>query len=896
MNTTPTLSDAGKSNSNTSESERQIFRKKLSSFVYPTMPKTNKSLREESLEKLRIGTNLYELKFIDQYHKLTLFKIEILPLIDNDNFILRRQIYNYIELALPKSFKKSFFGGNILLTFINEDKSEKNNIELIELKEEINNMQYNIKLTKIKEIELKKVNDFQGYNQRIKTVIEILFRSILMRNPNVIKFKDRTIFEIDPKNITNITEKGKENIYRGYITSVNITESGLYMLINNVNKVITGKTVYSKMIEIRNKLKEDNCSMKEIEYKINEYFSRHRTVLTTYGSLKPYRIEEITFDKTPNNTVISIIDINGKKSSVSIINYYRTQYGITIKDINQPLIIAQKNFKNKNLLSENDYIIYLVPELVYITGNEDDEENQNNRRNKFRNIISKTKMDPNKKMSAINTIFNLYNSDKHKKIKKKTGQVVEMKSPQELIDEWGINLGNNLIFDGRLLPQPKLHFKNNVNINPNNGLFRANNPINNKETKEITNNNIFYIYDQNEENKKRINHKDLFAALLKKCKEKEFKLGEGFNPYKVLGYGIQNTNTWDNIYNSLRRIDLSERGKKIIGIIFCSDNLGKYYTNLKNYFLKQCNIPTQHIFTKNIDESQRGRAAHSIQFNIIDQINIKIGGMNYYIDFKESNIIKKNEIFLIIGLDAKTAKKRITYSMVSTKHPKLNMFITQEETCNYTVKEEKNNTLKKMFKNAIEELQKAKCPHSPDYIILYRQGGNEIHNKRLTINELDNFIEVLNDLRERNKDNQNYNYKNTKFYYICCNLKSNLKFFEINEEKKAYKNPKSGLVVDDYVTQKDKYEFYIQPQFVNQGTATPCHYEVMYYDKDICEENNLQKENLEKLSFYLSYYYWTWAGSIRTPSMLKMSTTALDFYYKCLYEENSYFFDVPYYI
>ena len=334
-----------------------------------------------------------------------------------------------------------------------------------------------------------------------------------------------------------------------------------------------------------------------------------------------------------------------------------------------------------------------------------------------------------------------------------------------------------------------------------------------------------------------------------------------------------------------------------MGFIFSSYQLEKYYDKLKNYFLKQCRVPTQHIITRNIDESKKyNRNINSIQYNIVDQINIKMGGMNYYIDFKQSNIIKPNDIFLIIGLDSKFVKKKLTYSMTSTKHPKLNTFITQEETCNNSTKEEKNNTLKKMFRNAINELKKAKCPKSPDYIILYRQGGNEIHNKRLTVNELEHLLEVLKELKEENKDESNYNYKNTKFYYICCNLKSNLKFFEVNENQNSYLNPKSGLIVDDFVTQKDKYEFYLQPQFVNQGTATPCHYQVMYYDKDPVKENDLKKENLEKLSFYLSFYYWTWSGAIRTPAILKMSSTALDFYFRCLYDENGYFFDIPYYI
>jgi hypothetical protein len=45
---------------------------------------------------------------------------------------------------------------------------------------------------------------------------------------------------------------------------------------------------------------------------------------------------------------------------------------------------------------------------------------------------------------------------------------------------------------------------------------------------------------------------------------------------------------------------------------------------------------------------------------------------------------------------------------------------------------------------------------------------------------------------------------------------------------------------------------------VNQGTATPCHYQVLYEDRDPNnDENNLKLEELQLLSFYLSFYYWT---------------------------------------
>ena len=82
-------------------------------------------------------------------------------------------------------------------------------------------------------------------------------------------------------------------------------------------------------------------------------------------------------------------------------------------DKNQPLLIAENNLKNKKLLpsdknslpSEDEYVIYLIPELVYITGIEED-DTKNNKRNKNRNIISKTKMGPSEKMIAINNGIN----------------------------------------------------------------------------------------------------------------------------------------------------------------------------------------------------------------------------------------------------------------------------------------------------------------------------------------------------------------------------------------------------------------------------------------------------------------------------------------------------------
>ena len=657
------------SSKGTSESERLNFKRKLSSYRYPSMPRKNKGLRIDKYNSnILITTNLYELIFIDEYHKFTLYHVDILPEIAADNFPLKRLIHEKLDSKLPWSFKKFFWvGDNLYALITSEKKQDYNNIDMIE---EIKNIKYNIKMKNLKEINLKKVKDFNGENQKVKSIIENLFRNILMKNPNVIKFQDRTIFEIDVKNIEGVNSQNQGKIYKGFTTSAHITESGLYMLINNKHKLITGKTALKKMLEIRSKLKEKNMSNREIFDEINNYFSSHRTILTGYGSFRTYRIKIVNFDRNPKNTNVLIKDFNGTKKNISIINYYKNQYNIDIKDINQPLLEVENNYKaknpkllssyNNNIENEGDNKIYLVPSLVYITGVEDD-GNQNNRRNNCRNIINKTKVDPSKKMSAINGIKDLINLNHHNNIKRNGEEIKEI-SPYDLTKEWGITLRNNLTFIGRIIPQPHIFFKENYLVVPRNGLFRASNPY---KMRIITNDNIFFIYDKNE----KYNHKKLFNDLILKFRNKGFGFSNDFLSNKVLGFGLENTNDWDHIYLSLRHIKVKK--EESFGIIFCSYELEKFYEKLKNYFMNQLNIPTQHIITKKINDSKRG---NSIQFNVVDQINIKRGGLNYYISFDKEGIIKKGELFLIIGLDSNKRNKKITYSMTSTRNQNLNDF------------------------------------------------------------------------------------------------------------------------------------------------------------------------------------------------------------------------------
>ena len=858
------------------------FRTAIRTYDYPQCPKINANLRNDP--KVSIISNLFPIEYIDSIHTIAIYSIEFLPTISDENYPLKRIIQQHLETLLPEEFKKTFFAGNNLYACITNYNNK--NLSSFEFSTSINKVQYKIKINKAKEVNFQEINNNDDKEiQQIKHIIEKLIRFIIMRNPKVIKFQDGTIVNLQQKSniqpLSENTEQGNlENIYKGYMTSVHITNNGLFVRINDINKIISTKSAYKKIIEIRNNnSQKDHTELREL---INDYFRSHRTVLTKYGNFRTYKINAINFDKTPKNTCIKIKDINGKVNNVSISNYFYNQYGIKIKDENQPLIEVERKIKNGE--GSDVEIIYLVPELVYLTGLEDNNASTDNTRRK---ITNKTKMRPGDKIKAINGINDLLNSTVNKKYKNKEGKEIVLKSAKEVKDLYGINIGNNLTIKGRIIPQPHLIFnKGQKFIIPNNGNFHSDNP---NKVIMLTNDNLFYVYDIKEKN----DCTTLFTNIMNKCRMKKFIFSDNFNPKNIRGYALQRTNGWEEISNSLKKA-IPENSPHKFGFVFLSRNMEKYYSQLKNYFINKLNLITQFGITKKLVDQRRG---NTIQFNLLEQFNIKIGGESHYINFVKENVMKENDVYLVIGLKSQVEKKtgKIKYCMTATKNRFLNCIDTSVKECDNN-KMERSKLLHSMFKLAIKNLMDS-SKRNPNFILFYRKGGNYLENLKIAIDEKEVLVNVIKDLENNIKKKDNKNVK-IPFYYLCCNLKSDLKFFEYTDNigNKIYSNPKSGLVIDENVTQKNKFEFFIQPQFVNQGTATPCHYQVMFtYNHS---EDIIKLEQLEKITFYLCYYYFTWSGAIREPGTLKMAETALDFSSKCLYDNNSlnYFFITPIYV
>ena len=842
-------------------------------FVNPTAPTKNQSLRNNDMV-VNLTTNLMKLEISKSEQKLCIYSVSILPELAKDNYSLYSKIQRQIDNELNKYFTRKCFSGNNLFASSNDPKP------VITCNATVENIEYAVTFKKVSQMEITEITDFEGENQRKKSFLEKVIKDILLKNKNTVKFgDDRTIVKIQENNVmyADPNKEDKETIYKGFYTSAQITESGLFLLVLNVNKHVSNITVLEKINNIRNEHK--GLPESEIRKVIEEYFITHKTVLTTYGSLRTYRIKSIDFDTNPRKTSFNVKD-GDRMKTISIEEYYKIQYKVTLKNPDQPLLIAERKTKGKkmskvaekddknkeknetnNQNNQEEPIIFLVPELLYTTGTNTETDSKDKRRN----IISKTKVDPNKKMEEISKINELMNNNNApKSYKGKDGKSYPSKTSAEVSREWGINLGENLTIKGRILPQPKLLYGKNQIVSPNNGNFRSGSTFNGVT---LNSNNFVYVYDKRDNSDIR----NSLKGLLDKGRSKGLNINS--NPNELHGVSLSNFSNWDDIRRSLNVIEQHAKDLQMT-VVFLSSHLEKYYSNLKEYFTNVIKIPTQFVVSKKLQDPRR---AGSIMFNIVEQINIKMGGTNFYINFYD-NILSKGKIYLILGLELRQVNGgEVDFVLTSSTTMNLNKMITTVRKCKNN-KEEKEKTIFELMQMALKGLRQGGAPHPPNYIILYRQGGNYVQNKKIAENEVPMFNSFLNHMKNTV---ESFKKVNPKFIYVCCNLKGDLKFFEKNN--KNCMNPKSGLCVDSHVTQKDKYEFYIQPQYVNQGTATPCHYQVLYEDKDTGEpNNNLKIEQLQLLSFYLSFYYWTWAGAVRVPGALKLATTAMDFFSKHL--------------
>lgn len=151
------------------------------------------------------------------------------------------------------------------------------------------------------------------------------------------------------------SEVGALATWPGFFTSTWIFQRGLYLIIDNVSKVISNN---SCLDQIYHKMEESGHNPKYYENAIQSVF-QGAVVLANYGNYRTYRVNSVNFKLTPKTHKFVQGDQGGE---TNMLQYFERVQKVKIRDPDQPLLeIVQKRGT-----------IYLPPELCQMVGIPDD--------------------------------------------------------------------------------------------------------------------------------------------------------------------------------------------------------------------------------------------------------------------------------------------------------------------------------------------------------------------------------------------------------------------------------------------------------------------------------------------------------------------------------------------
>uniref|UniRef100_A0A673GYZ1 Piwi-like protein 1 n=1 Tax=Sinocyclocheilus rhinocerous TaxID=307959 RepID=A0A673GYZ1_9TELE len=216
----------------------------------------------------------------------------------------------------------------------------------------------------------------------------ILFRRIL-RILNMQQIGRHYYNPDDPFNIP----QHRLTIWPGFMTTILQYESSIMLCSDVSHKVLRSETVLDFMYSLRQQCGDQRfpeACTKELVGLI---------ILTKYNN-KTYRIDDIAWDHTPNNT------FKKGDTEISFKNYFKTQYGLDITDGNQALLVSHVKRLGPSGRPPPGPAM-LVPEFCYLTGLTDKMRADFNI---MKDLASHTRLSPEQREGRINRLISNINS------------------------------------------------------------------------------------------------------------------------------------------------------------------------------------------------------------------------------------------------------------------------------------------------------------------------------------------------------------------------------------------------------------------------------------------------------------------------------------------------------
>ena len=806
-------------------SESSLNNSMIESTIVPLGNPNLKNLKYIESE-IPIYANLYKIELERNY---TLYEYAVNFIYEKDDKYslstpFKQRIINTASSKIAMKYKNFIFIGSALY-------SEKKVEEVNQVPAEYHSVNYLIDIQPTsKTIEMNKdsklmMEQYNSGKNEIKTIFEIIIKEILRHNPSLIKDANSYFDKSHEKELQAQEEYNDINVVNGYDTKVMILDSGIYL---NVDKKTKISSKLNCLELIKTFIGDFNMPTKNEIDQINDWFE-NKTVETFFQNHRRLYVSQVNFDRTPLNTTKKC-----EKGTISFLNYYKDFCGQKLNP-KSPLLYVRKKKNGK------DGFFY-PPELCVMVGLTDEMLAD---RSLTKDITRLTKLNPTDKMDFISNIVKYMNDRNciiYNKIINGEKKEIKLKSAYETKEIYGINIIEAKDVDkftGRIMRLPELNGENGKikNLGRTFKVFNA---------KPISSLCLFHY--KNEKDARYL------KQIMSKAKE-EYGIVLTKNDFKHVD--SENFEDWTTL------IDKCVKTKKYNIITFLiNDFLDKIglYSKLKFYTQEQKGVVTQFIKTKSLKKN-----ALSVVSNILIQMNTKIGGISCIADFNEE--IKKQNL-MIVGVDSsgyeEGGKLFQNISFCASLDEYFTNYVNKKTTVTLEDYDNTNLPISNFMETALSEYFRVH-KRFPGGVIIYRQGIS--HGQK---NYLKTEIEQLHRIFNGESEKKCFKEIKIKYYYVLVNKKPTLKFFEKdsynkrnrNNDKGIYDNPDSGLLICDKLISSDKFEYYIQPQKVTQGTATPTCFQVEYGTMNC-------PEILPKLTFDLCFLYSNWRGPVRVPASLK---------------------------
>ncbi|PZC74874.1 hypothetical protein B5X24_HaOG207071 [Helicoverpa armigera] len=460
-------------------------------------------------------------------------------------------------------------------------------------------------------------------------------------------------------------------VWPGYVTAVDEYQGGLMLTLDSTHKVLRTQSVLSF---IKETVQAEGAGWKKAMAERLVGCS----VMTTYNK-KMFRVDSIDDTKSPRSTFEK--EENGKKVQVSYINYYKDNYGIEIKDYDQPLLISRDSKLMSGSEKKIDFMICLVPELCQLTGLTDD---QRSNFKLMKDVAAHTKITPNQRHAAF---------------KKYIEAVMNNETARSRLAGWGLSIAPETInLTARTLQPETLYFGNNVKVpGKPNAEWNA----------EVTRNHVIQAIDIVKwvvlytDRDKQV-ARDFLETMKRSCRPMGINVAE---PEMIR---LPNDRT-DSYVLTLKKVITSDLQ---IVVAICPSARDDRYGAIKKICCADNPIPSQVINARTLMNQNKIR---SITQKILLQMNCKIGGTlwNINIPFKSA---------MVIGIDSHhdaSRKKQSVCAFVASYNQALTHWYSR--VVFQSKGQEVVDSLKECFVDSLKHYIKVNS-QLPERIIIYRDG------------------------------------------------------------------------------------------------------------------------------------------------------------------------------